>query len=70
MGESKYKNGVIFGRMFSHKGLPSYQDIPSKLLAYIEKHHPDALKVPEKWEKFPPQGTWEKYAKTVPPERS
>jgi hypothetical protein len=70
MGQSKYKDGVLFGRMFSHKGLPGYQDIPPKLLAYIEKNHPDSLEVPSDWKTLRPQGTWEKYTNEVPPEKS
>lgn len=68
MGENKYKDGVLFGRMFSHKGLPNYQDIPPKLLTYIEKHHPDALQVPEGWQSYQPAGTWEKYSQQIPAE--
>ena len=32
---------MVFGRMFSHKGLKGPGDIPPKVLAYIEKHAPD-----------------------------
>ncbi len=70
MGGHEFQNGVCFGRMFSHKGLPGYQDIPAKLLAYIEMNHPESLEVPEKWESLKPNGTWEKYAQEVPPEVS
>lgn len=68
MGGNQYQDGVLFGRMFSHKGLPGYQDIPPKLLAYLEKHHPDALEVPSEWNEHRPAGTWENYAAQVPPE--
>lgn len=68
MGGSPYQDGVLFGRMFSHKGLPGYQDIPPKLLAYIEKNHPESLEVPDQWIETRPKGTWENYAEQVPPE--
>ncbi len=68
MGGHEYQDGVLFGRMFSHKGLSGYQDIPPKLLAYIEKNHPDALQVPDGWESHPAAGTWEKYSQMVSPE--
>lgn len=68
MGGNKYQDGTLFGRMFSHKGLSGYQDIPPKLLAYIEKHHPESLEIPNNWNQQRPKGTWEKYAQNVPPE--
>lgn len=68
MGGSGYEDGVLFGRMHSHKGLPGYQDIPAKLLAYIEKHHPESLELPSGWVETRPVGTWENYADQVPPE--
>lgn len=68
MGGNEYQDGVLFGRMFSHKGLPGYQDIPPKLLAYIEKHHPESLEIPETWGIHQAAGTWEKYSQDVPPE--
>ncbi len=68
MGGNKYQNGTLFGRMVSHKGLDGYQDIPPKVLAYIEKHHPESLEVQKDWSHHRPAGTWEKYASDVPPE--
>ena len=68
MGGSQYQDGVLFGRMFSHKGLKNYQDVPPKLLAYIEKHAPEFLEPPEDWPQVMPRGTWEAYAAEVPPE--
>lgn len=70
MGGNEYQNGTLYGRMFSHKGLSGYQDIPPYLLAHIEKHHPDSLQVPDQWLNKRPMGTWEKYAASVPPEVS
>jgi len=70
MGGSEFQDGIIFGRMFSHKGLPGYQDIPKKVLAYLEKNHPESLEIPEQWGNLRPKGTWEKYAEQVPPEQA
>lgn len=70
MGNHQYKDGVLFGRMFSHKGLRGYQDIPPKLLSYIEKNHPESLQVPIEWSELRPKGTWENYAAQVPEENS
>ncbi len=68
MGGNRYQNGALIGRMYSHKGLPGYQDIPRYLLDYVEKHHAKYLEVPEVWSSTGPRGTWEKYAEAVPPE--
>jgi hypothetical protein len=68
MGGSEYQDEVLFGRMFSHKGLPGYGDIPPKVLAYIEKNAPAYLEVPADWPLNMPRGTWEAYADEVPPE--
>ena len=68
MGEHEYKDEVLFGRMFSHKGLKGYGDIPPKVLAYIEKNCPEYLEVPDHWPEVLPKGTWEAFAEEVPPE--
>jgi hypothetical protein len=68
MGEHEYKDEVLFGRMFSHKGLPDLGDVPPKVLAYIEKHAPEYLEAPDYWPEVLPKGTWEAYAEEVPPE--
>ncbi|MCP4001173.1 MAG: DUF1838 domain-containing protein [Gammaproteobacteria bacterium] len=68
MGEHKYKDEVLFGRIFSHKGLTGYDDVPPKVLAYIEKHAPEFLEVPDYWPEALPKGTWEAFAEEVPPE--
>jgi hypothetical protein len=70
MGGTKFANGVMFGRMFSHKGLKDVGEIPPKVLAYIEKNAPEYLEMPDiPWE---PQNTridtWKTYAKDIPPE--
>jgi hypothetical protein len=68
MGGHKYKDEVLFGRMFSHKGLADFGDVPPKVLAYIEKNAPEFLEVPDHWPEVMPKGTWEAYAEKVPPE--
>lgn len=68
MGRHEYKDEVLFGRMFSHKGLANYDDVPPKVLAYIEKHAPEYLEVPDYWPEVLPKGTWEAYAEEVPRE--
>lgn len=68
MGGTPFADAVLFGRMFSHKGL-GLADVPPKLLAYIEKHAPDFLTVPEGW--VPDNSrvdTWKAYAQDIPPE--
>lgn len=68
MGGNEYQDEVLFGRMFSHKGLKDYGDVPPKVLAYIEKHAPDYLEPPDFWPQVQPKGTWEAFAQEVPPE--
>jgi len=69
MGGTPFADGSLFGRMFSHKGLKGYGDVPPKVLAYIEKHAPDYLTLPESWEPTTARvETWKAYAKDVPPE--
>jgi hypothetical protein len=68
MGEHEYRDEVLFGRMFSHKGLGDFGDVPPKVLAYIEKHAPEYLEVPNHWPEVLPKGTWEAFAEEVPPE--
>lgn len=68
MGGNEYQDEVLFGRMFSHKGLDDYGDVPPKVLAYIEKQAPEYLEPPDDWPQGTPHGTWEAYADEVPPE--
>ncbi len=69
MGGTPYADGSLFGRMFSHKGLPGYGDVPPKVLAYIEKNAPEFLEIPEGWEPNNARvETWKAYALDVPPE--
>jgi hypothetical protein len=68
MGGSGLENEVLFGRMFSHKGLPDFGDVPPKVLAYIEKNCPEYLEPPDDWPQVQPKGTWEAFANEVPKE--
>jgi hypothetical protein len=69
MGGTPFADGSLFGRMFSHKGLKGYEDVPPKVLAYIEKHAPEYLTVPGSWAPNTARvETWKAYAKDVPPE--
>ncbi len=70
MGGTEFENGVMFGRMFSHKGLKGYDDVPRKMLDYIEKHAPEYLTLPDiGWEPTTHRmDTWKVYAKDIPPE--
>jgi len=47
MGGSKYQDGVMISRMFSHKGLKGTADVHPKILKYIEKHAPHYLEPPK-----------------------
>ena len=67
MGKSGIK-GALFGRMHSHKGNRGYEDIPRLILDYAERHHPEFLEPCEDWDDGFPIGTWEAYAREVPPE--
>ncbi|WNC72143.1 DUF1838 family protein [Thalassotalea psychrophila] len=67
MGQSGIK-GHLFGRMNSHKSNNGFVDIPEKVLAYTEQHHPEYLIAPNDWDDGFPIGTWESYAQKVAPE--
>ena len=69
MGKHEQRGLTLFGRMHSHKGLANHGDVPPKVLAYIEKHAPEYLMLPEGWEsKNKRVETWGAYAMDVPPE--
>jgi hypothetical protein len=55
--------------MHSHKGLKGYGDVPPKVLAYVEKHAPEYLAVPDHWDMSTQRvDTWKAYAQDVRPE--
>lgn len=69
MGGSGMEDVQLFGRMFSHKGLPGTADIRPKVRDYIEKHAPEYLTLPDKWEMESFRvDTWSCYAADIPPE--
>ena len=61
-------DGVLFGRMHSRKSDDGLVDIPPKVLAYAEQHHPEYLEPCTDWDDGFPIGTWEAYARSVAPE--
>lgn len=69
MGESGV-DGSLFGRMISVKGDGQAEDVPEKIHAYTAKHHPEYLEAPDDWDDGAPIGTWEAYARDVPPEQA
>jgi len=71
MGGTEFEDAVLFGRMHSHKGLQGYDDVPPKVLAYIEKHAPEYLTLPDNWDIGNKRvDTWKAYAQDIPPENS
>jgi len=69
MGSTPYADGSLFGRMFSHKGLGGYDDVPPKVRAYIEKHAPEFLTLPDHWDLSNRRvETWRAYSFDVAPE--
>ena len=53
----------------SYKIVSFYEDVTWKeILAYAEKHHPDYLEPCGDWDDGFPIGTWEAYAREIPPE--
>ena len=69
MGESQV-SGALFGRMISVKADGRPEDVPRRIYAHTEKHHPEYLEAPDDWDDGKPIGTWEAYARDVPPESS
>ena len=69
MGGTEFANTTLFGRMHSHKGLKGYDEVPPKVLAYIEKHAPEYLELPDHWEIGNKRvDTWKAYAQDIAPE--
>jgi hypothetical protein len=69
MGGTPFADSSLLGRMFSHKGLKGTDDVPPKVRAYIEKHAPEYLTVPDGW--VPGNSrvdTWKAYSQDIPPE--
>lgn len=72
MGKAKdpaVRELTLFGRQFSHKGLKGYDDVPPKVLAYIEKNAPGFLELPKDWPiRNDRLETWKAFVMDVPPE--
>lgn len=69
MGNTEFSGATLFGRMHSHKGLKGYGDVPPKILAYIEKHAPEYLTLPDGWDISNKRiDTWKAYAQDIAPE--
>lgn len=69
MGGSGMEDVQLFGRMFSHKGLPGTMEVRPQILKYIEKHAPEYLTLPDEWEMQTFRvDTWSSYAADIPPE--
>lgn len=69
MGGTPFAGTALFGRMFSHKGLPGLEEVPPKVRAYLEKHAPEFLTLPDGW--VPDNSrvdTWKAYALDIRPE--
>jgi hypothetical protein len=55
--------------MHSHKGLKGTAEVPPKVLAYVEKHAPNYLTVPDDWTIGNQRvDTWKAYAQDIQPE--
>ncbi len=69
MGGTEFADGKMMGRSHSFKeDIEGMDNIPPKLLAYIEKKYPDYLEPCEDWDDGRPKETWQAYAEQVPPE--
>lgn len=69
MGKHEQRGLTLFGRMHSHKGLDSHSDVAPKVRAYLEKHAPQYLTLPEGWPIIHSRlETWGAFAMDVPPE--
>jgi hypothetical protein len=67
MGKSGV-SGVLFGRCFSRKCVRGLDDMPRVLRERVEREAPAYLEAPTDWDDGKPMGTWEAYARTMPPE--
>ncbi|WP_262849505.1 DUF1838 domain-containing protein [Mumia quercus] len=69
MGGSGLEGGVMTGRLHSRKTIRGLDDVPPKIRAYTEKHHPEYFEAPEGWDVSGPiLSSWEAYARAVPQE--
>ena len=70
MGGAKDQGATVFGRMFSHKGFKGYDEVPRKVLDYVEKHAPRYLELQPGWDlqRSDRLDTWMTFAQDVPAE--
>ncbi len=63
MGGSGLEGGVMTGRLHSRKTIRGLDDVPPKIRAYTEKHHPEYFEAPAGWDVSGPiLSSWEAYA--------
>ncbi len=67
MGQSGVE-GVLFGRCFSRKCARGLADIPPVVRERVQQEAPEYLVAPTDWDDGHPIGTWEAYARAMPPE--
>ena len=61
-------DGVLIGRMHSYRITGTKEDFPRKVLDYTEKNYPEFFTPADDWDDGFPIGTWEAYARDMPPE--
>ena len=61
-------DGTLIGRMHSYKITGTVEDMPRKVLDYAEKNYPEYFEPADDWDDGFPIGTWEAYARDMPPE--
>ncbi len=69
MGGSGFEDGILFARMFSHKGLQGTGDVFPQVLAYMEKHAPEFLELPDDMTEHAKRlDVTKAYVQDIPPE--
>lgn len=59
--------GTLVVRAHMWKSTNGPENIPAKLLKYVQKRHPEFLEVPTVWDNAPNPSSWEIYARTHQP---
>ena len=70
MNEKDFPGFVVMGRQASIHGLPGYESVDPQTLAYLERHAPEYLELPNgRWTSANTRATtWRSFALDVPPE--
>ena len=69
MGGSGLEGGVMTGRLHSRKTIRGLDDVPPKIRAYTETHHPEYFEAPKDWDVSGPiLSSWEAYSRDTPRE--